>query len=257
VLGSMALVLLAALVWIGLLHRQVEERSGQLALAIHRQEHAETQRRFEEERSRVARDLHDDLGAGLTEIGLLGGLAQRLNTAPERVRDHLAHITDKAREMVTSLDEIVWSLNPRHDSVASLSKYFCEYAQQFLQLTPVRCRLEVAEQLPDYPLTSDQRHHLLLAFKEALTNVVRHAQAGEARIGMGVQDGSLVVTVSDDGRGWDGAARSHGADGLDNLAQRLKQLGGTCEVSSQLGHGTRVRMTLPVVNPTALGSGQS
>jgi signal transduction histidine kinase len=257
VMGVMVLIILASLVWISQLRRKVEERSRQLAVAIRRQEQAEAQRGIEMERARVARDLHDDLGAALTEIGLLGGLAQRANAAPERVRDHLGHITDKAREMVTSLDEIVWSLNPRHDSLASLSKYFCEYAQQLLQLTTVRCRLEVPDILPDRPLTADQRHHLLLAFKEALTNVVRHAGANEARIGIGVEDGLLVVTVADDGRGWDKAARTAGADGLENLARRLEELGGGCQIFSQPGQGTRVRMVLPLANPTALRSAQT
>ncbi len=256
VVGVMGLTILGTLVWISQLHRQVEERSRQLATAIRRQEHAESQRALESERARVARDLHDDLGAALTEIGLLGGIAQRVNTAPDRVREHLTHITDKAREMVTSLDEIVWSINPKHDSLASLSKYFCEYAQQFLQLTSVRCRLEVAENLPDYSLTSDQRTHLLLAFKEALTNVVRHAGATEVRVGIDVDNGSLIVTVADDGRGWDNGARSPGADGVDNLSRRLEELGGTCQIVTQAGEGTRVRMVFPLTNPTALGSGK-
>jgi signal transduction histidine kinase len=256
VVGSMVLVLLAAMVWITQLRRQVEERSSQLAAAVLRQEHAEGQRALEEERARVARDLHDDLGAALTEIGLLGGLAQRVSAVPDRVRDHLAHITDRARGMVTALDEIVWSLNPKHDSLASLSKYFCEYAQQFVQPTSVRCRLEVPEELPDCPLTSEQRHHLLLGFKEALSNVVRHAEAAEVRIGIAVENDSLTITVADDGCGWDNASRLESGDGLNNLSCRLQQVGGNCQVVSQPGCGTRVRMILPILNPTAFGSGK-
>ncbi|PWU09508.1 MAG: hypothetical protein C5B50_27405 [Verrucomicrobia bacterium] len=277
--GAMGVMILGALAWITQLRRQVEDRSRELAVAIRAQEHAESQRALEAERTRVARDLHDDLGAGLTEIGLLGGLAQRGNTAPERARQHVARITEKAREMVTNLDEIVWSLNPRHDSLSSLSKYFCEYAQQFLRLTTVRCRLQVADQLPDHHLTSDQRNHLLMAFKEALNNVVRHAQATQVTVGITFQNDSLVITVTDDGRGWEGGARTatgdgpdnpgRGApnsvsarspdpgagDGLDNLSARLEKLGGSCQFVSQPGHGTQVRMTLPLLNPTALSSG--
>jgi signal transduction histidine kinase len=183
---------------------------------------------------------------------LLGGLAQRSNTTPERVRDHLVHITDKARDMVTSLDEIVWSLNPKHDSLGSLSKYFCEYAQQFLQLTPIRCRMEVAEDLPDCPLTSEQRHHLLLAFKEALTNVVRHAQATEVRLGIAAVNGTLIVTVTDNGQGLAAPANNTGGDGLANLSRRLEQLGGRCEMQSAAGAGTSVRLVLPL--PTTIPS---
>jgi signal transduction histidine kinase len=246
VMGAMALAMAAALVWITQLRHQVEERSRQLATAIHRQEQTERLRALEAERARVSQDLHDDLGAALTEIGLLGGLAQRPGAPPDRVRDHLGRITDKAREMVTTLDEIVWSLNPKHDSLLSLSRYFCEYAQQFLQLTPVRCRLEVIENLPDCPLTSDQRHHLLLAFKEALNNLVRHSCATEAHIGIEVRGGLLVVSLADDGQGLEGAPRPAGANGLDNLSRRLAQLGGRCEIFSQNGRGTRVCLILPL-----------
>ncbi len=211
-----------------------------------RLEQIERQQALERERVRVARDLHDELGAGLTEIGLLGALAKRTNTAPDRVREHLAHITGKAREMVTSLDEIVWSINPKNDSLVSLSKYFCEYVQQFLQLTPIRCRIEVADDLSDCPLTSEQRHHLLMAFKEALTNVVRHAQASEVRIGMAMANGDFIITVADDGRGFASASSAEGADGLLNLSRRMDQLAGRCDVQTGPGRGTTVKLIMPL-----------
>jgi signal transduction histidine kinase len=211
-----------------------------------RLERLERQQEFERERVRVARDLHDDLGAGLTEIGLLGALAQRTTAAPERVQQHLAHITGKAREMVTSLDEIVWSLNPKNDSLVSLCNYFCEYAQQFLQLTPIRCRLDVAAGLPDSEISSDHRRHLLLAFKEALTNVVRHSHASEARIGISVEDGKLAIVVADNGQGLSDEALPAGADGLKNLSRRLHQIDGYMEVRSEAGGGTCVRLVLPL-----------
>ncbi len=219
----------------------VERRRTRQRLAV-----MERQQAIERERARVARDLHDELGAGLTEIGLLGALAKRSNASQERVRDHLGHITDKAREMVTSLDEIVWSLNPKYDSLVSLSRYFCEYAQQFLQLAPVRCRLEVAEDLPECGLTSEQRHHLLMAFKEVLTNVVKHAKATEVRIGLAVLNDSLTVIVADDGRGLPLTAPVEGSEGFANLSRRMEQMGGSCHVESTAGHGTTVRLSLPL-----------
>lgn len=217
----------------------VERRRTQQRLAV-----LERQQAVERERARVARDLHDELGAGLTEIGLLGALAKRSNAPQERVRDHLGHITDKAREMVTSLDEIVWSLNPKYDSLASLSRYFCEYAQQFLQLAPMRCRLEVGENLPACALSSEQRHHLLLAFKEVLTNVVKHAKATEVHIAITAVNETLTITVSDDGQGLPAAAPAEGSDGFGNLSRRMEQLGGDCRFESAPGSGTTVRLSL-------------
>jgi signal transduction histidine kinase len=153
--------------------------------------------------------------------------------------------------MVTSLDEIVWSLNPKYDSLSSLSRYFCEYAQQFLQLAPIRCRLEVDEKLPPCALTSEQRHHLLMAFKEVLTNVIKHANANEVRIGISAADGTLTITVSDDGRGVPAGAPAEGAEGFANISRRMEQLGGTCQVASSPGNGTTVRLSMSLAKMSA------
>lgn len=206
----------------------------------------ERQHALERERTRIAQDLHDDLGASLTEVGLLGALACRPVTPPERMREHLGHITTKAREMVTALDEIVWAVNPKHDSVAALGQYFSEYAQQFLQPTSLRCRIEVADNLPAHPLNSEQRQNLLLAFKEALTNVVRHSQASEVAIQIGLHAGVLEVEVKDNGRGAAQPEATSQADGLLNMRRRLDRIGGQCELRSQPGFGTAVRFRLPL-----------
>jgi signal transduction histidine kinase/ligand-binding sensor domain-containing protein len=236
---TLALATLAGLVAVAV--RQYEHRKHLLEM-----ERLEREAMVERERARVAQDLHDDLGSGLTEIGLMASLAQRQNLPPERVHQHLQQVTDKAREMVTALDEIVWAVNPRHDSVISLSHYLCEYAQRFLELTPIRCRLEVARDLPARPLKSDQRHSLFLAFKEALTNVARHSQAAEARIRISADANVLTVAVEDNGRGVDDLANHHGADGLSNMQRRLEQIGGRCEIQSQPNRGTQVRFVLPL-----------
>jgi signal transduction histidine kinase len=202
---------------------------------------------IERERTRVAQDLHDDLGAGLTEIGLAAFLAQRHNTSPERVQQHLRQVADKAKEMVTALDEIVWAVNPRHDSMVSLTHYLCDYAQEFLRLSPIRCRLEVASDLPASPLGSEQRHNLFLAFKESLTNVTRHSKATEVRIRIRSEgEGSSIIEVEDDGQGMvTTPVTGPGADGLANMARRLEQIGGRCEIRSVPGGGTLVRFVYP------------
>jgi signal transduction histidine kinase len=210
----------------------------------------ERERALDKERARVARDLHDDLGAGLTEIGLIGGLADEVAVPLEQAQDYLRQITARSREMVTSLDEIVWSVNPKHDSVAALGNYFCDYAQHLLQLLPLRCRMEVVEPLPAHPLNSEQRHNLLMAFKEALTNVIRHSQAREVCIRIAAANGLLEIQVADDGRGGAGAADTSTADGLANMARRLADIGGRCAIESEPGRGTTVRFILPL-SPSA------
>jgi len=207
---------------------------------------AKRQHELELERGRIARDLHDDLGAGLTEISLIGSLAQRPDKSEPQMRQHLRHITDKAKEMFLSLDEIVWALNPKNDSVLALDNYFREYAQLFLQAIPLACRLETPGELADRPLNSEQRQHLLLAFKEALNNVARHAQATEVRILIATEAHRLIIQVMDNGRGLPKNPPASGADGLDNMSRRLESLGGSCQIQRRPDAGTCVRFELPL-----------
>lgn len=212
-------------------------------------ERLEQQQALERERTRIAQDLHDDLGAGLVEINFGSELAQDPTLAPEEVREHTREIGTRAREMVTALDEIVWAVNPKHDSVSSLATYFCQFAQHFLKATSVRCHLDVARDLPAAPLNAEQRHSLFLAFKEALSNVVQHSGATDLRLAIAANDGTLTVTVSDNGCGLTpGAPRGggNGADGLGNMQRRLNQLGGRCEVTSGPKQGTTVTFKVPL-----------
>ena len=225
--------------------------SSVVALAMRRRmrqrmEQLERQHDLERERSRIAQDLHDDLGAGLTEIGLLGGLLQDPNRVPERKQEALDRIVQRCRDLVMALDEIVWAVNPRNDSVNSLSGYLCRYAQNFLEPTSIRCRLEAREAEPDFPLNSEQRHHLFLAFKEALTNVVRHSGATEVQIRISLtDDGWLRIGIDDNGHGLPPTV-SAGADGLENFRRRMAQIGGRCEITDGPGGGVSVRLSLPL-----------
>jgi signal transduction histidine kinase len=211
-------------------------------------ERLEQQRALERERTRIAQDLHDDLGAGLVEINFGSELAQDPTLAPEEVREHTREIGARAREMVTALDEIVWAVNPKHDSVSSLATYFCQFAQHFLKATSVRCQLDVARDLPVAPLNAEQRHSLFLAFKEALSNAVQHSGATDLQLAIAANDGVLTITVSDNGRGLTSIAplEKNGADGLGNMQRRLRQLGGSCELGARFEKGTTVTFKVPL-----------
>ena len=206
------------------------------------------QQALERERARIAQDLHDDLGSGLVEINFGSELAQDPALNAEDVREHTREIGVRAREMVTALDEIVWAVNPKHDSVSSLATYFCQFAQHFLKATPVRCHLDVARNLPVAPLNSEQRHSLFLAFKEALSNVVQHANATDLRLSIATPESTLTIGVRDDGCGMsliEPRERS-GADGLGNMRRRLQRLGGRCELTSRPGEGATVTFKVPL-----------
>lgn len=234
------------------LEHRVVERTRQLEQEICERQQVEQQRAVEQERTRVAQDLHDELGSSLTEISMLGHLASAPETSPAEKQNSLDEIIAKSRQMVAALDEIVWAVNPKHDSSASLASYLCLHAQRFLELCSLQCRLAVPADLPDHPLDPRQRHGLFLAFQEALNNVARHARATEVTLAIGVRDALFEVTITDNGCGF-GVEQTVAcaADGLANLRHRMEALGGHCKVTSQPGHGSIVRLSLPFrgVNP--------
>lgn len=200
----------------------------------------------EEERKRIAQDLHDDLGSRLSEIGLLSTPVSLVPLSETQARRRLERIEQQADSSVRSLDQIVWAINPANDCISSVVSYFCLYAQQFLRETSVGCRLEVATDLPEQLLGPDPRHQLFLAYKEALHNVVRHAAASEVRIGIAVRRGALLLRVEDNGRGLPAQLPPAGADGLRNMRQRLERLGGRCAYRSSPGRGLTVTFELPL-----------
>lgn len=209
-------------------------------------ERLEQQRALEAERTRIARDLHDDLGVGLTEIGLLGDLAGTNRSLPEASRERLQEITGRARSLAASLDEIVWAINPANDTSQSLVDYFFPYAQRLLGSATIRCRLEVVEPLPSGTLSAEDRHEFFHAYKEALNNIIRHAGATEVQITFSAAGKDLMIRVTDDGRGLEDADSKGARHGLPGMRERLLQLGGRCEITSDGGKGTTVTFILPV-----------
>jgi signal transduction histidine kinase len=244
-LSIAAPVLLAAVCWIFLLRRQVEERTRQLANEIRQHEQTERQRLIESDRSRIARDLHDTLGSALTQIRFLSIRSSRATEMTEKVRHQMGRISEKALEMVSSLDEIVWAVNPANDSLENLSNYLSFSAEEFFNTTSIRCRLDVAQDLPAIRLTPEVRHNLYLAVREILNNIARHSQATEAWLRIHRDGGSIRITIEDNGRGFPPSTASKG-DGLANIRHRLEKIAGRCELQSRDGSGTTFHLTFPI-----------
>ena len=204
---------------------------------------------LDQERARIARDLHDDLGAGLTEITMLSDVARQDCDRPAAVSTHLERIFQSGNEMAQALDEIVWAVNPCNDTLEKLISFTCEFAQGMLESAEIRCRLDVPAAVPELHVNSKIRHQLCMALKECLHNTIKHACAREVCLCIRQSGQMLEVTVSDDGKGFDPAALQNRAgthDGLQNLQQRMADLGGTCDLQSAPGLGTRVRLCVRV-----------
>ena len=240
-LGILAGGLTLAGVWIVLLRRQVERRTAQLERATRQREQAERARALDEERLRIARDLHDDLGSSLTEITLLGGMSLAEKEAGRG--DGIAQIVKKARDSVNALDVIVWAVNPKENTLQSLADYLASFADEFLTASGISCRMNLPVSFPAAMLDGRARHDMFLASKEALHNAVRHAGATEVELSVALEAGRLVITVKDNGTGFAPDTKSS-AHGLGNMQGRLAKLGGQCHIDSTPGGGTTVKLEL-------------
>ena len=214
----------------------------------HKLERLERQREMERERARIARDLHDDLGTSLTQISMLGARANRDQTSSPEVKSIIEQVCGRARDMVTALDEIVWAVNPKNDSLVELVNYLNYFAEQFFRPSGIRCRLEIPNQLPACVVAAEERHHFFLAFKEALNNVSRHSGASQVLVSVEIRENEAIITVEDNGHGFNhlDASRHRLGNGLANMQQRMNEAGGHAEVQSIPGKGTSVIFQIPL-----------
>jgi signal transduction histidine kinase len=238
-------VLGIAFVWITLLRRQVDERTAQLKREISERQRAEQDRAIEQERSRIAQDLHDDLGSSLTAINMLAMTGSRSKLNPDASRARLQQIEDRSRSMVTALDALVWAVNPKNDTLAAMAEYLASFAEEFLAKTEIACRIEQPLDFPKRALAADVRHNVLLAVKEILSNAIRHGRPNEILLQFLLPPGKFEITIHDNGGGFD-PARNVPGDGLANIQERMRHINGRCRIESSPGNGTTVSLTLPL-----------
>jgi signal transduction histidine kinase len=245
-LGFTAIFVLAcvALVARHLTRRRMQRRLEQL----------ERQRVVECERTRIAQDIHDDAGASLSRIAMLSQAARGVLASPERTAAVLARIYATARDLTRSLDEIVWAVDPKHDTLDSLTDYMGKFAHEHLAVADVRCRLNLPTEVPAWPLTAEVRHHFFLCFKEALHNAIKHSAADEVRISLVLHADAFELIVQDNGRGFGpecpasapAVDRIASGNGLRNMQERIARVGGRCVISSQPGAGTTVSFIVKI-----------
>ena len=237
VVGLTVLTLVAGAIALVARRKLIRERARLAAL------HA-----IEVERTRIAKDIHDDLGATLSAIRMLSRFAQSPDTSEKRMREDMRQIAAKAFDSTQSLDEIVWAVDPQADTLESFINYACAFANEQLALADIRCRLDLPAEFPKKNLRADVRHNLFLAFKEAVNNVVKHASASEVHIQMESSPRDFTIAVIDNGCGLPAVGTAPpspvatGGHGLSNLRARLKEIGGHCEMESRPGQGTTVRL---------------
>lgn len=243
VVGLLACGLVGAGLWIAQLRRKVQERSAALHAQIQERQKAEQQRLMEKERARIAHDLHDELGADITEISMLATRAQD-DGGGDDGRRCLNQMADKTRQLVAKLEEIVWAMNPQHDSLGALVGYFSFWADRFLGLANIKLTVDTSEDAASLAVEARARHQLFLVFKEALANVVKHSGASEVRLVVRVAERALHVELADNGCGLRLPDPTSGAhEGIASMRRRMEKLGGTFEIIGPAGQGTTVKFS--------------
>jgi signal transduction histidine kinase/ligand-binding sensor domain-containing protein len=200
---------------------------------------------LDRERMRIAKDLHDDLGTQLTKMVLLSGLAQRDMASQEKTGEHLKKLSSAAQQVINSLDETVWAVNPRNNTLPNLINYIGYFAVEFMKTAEIHCTVDLPERPPNCAIPAAVRHNLFLAVKEALNNVVRHANAGTVKLRITMTGQLLEITIEDDGCGFENVPANNGADGLYNMRHRIEEIGGTFQLKSEPRSGTKIVFTSP------------
>ena len=241
-IGLLALGASGALAW-----RIGRNRAQKKLVALERE------RALDQERGRIARDIHDDLGASLTQMAFLGDLMDRGADRPETVRQHSQRISRAAREMAQSLDAIVWAVKPKNDTLQNLIGYLERRTHELLENHAGRHTFLAPKKIPECVVAAEVRHNVFLAYKEGLTNILKHAHANRVSITIVIAENRLQIDICDNGRGFDpGRGRPDGS-GQKNMRRRLEEISGTFEVDSQPGGGTRIKMCIPLTGLLVAG----
>jgi hypothetical protein len=203
------------------------------------------------ERDRIARDLHDDLGSKITQL-LLAGEASQIShdthSHDDASTEPILQMCDGARDILTTIDEIVWIVNSQHNTLTDFAIHVCKHTERFLQSTPIRFRFDVENELPPKTLPQLARRNLVLAVKEALNNAVKHSHATELMVRINLDGSSFIVMVEDNGIGFDFQRADPERNGLNNMRLRMEEIAGDFKITTRPGEGCKVCLSFPLKN---------
>lgn len=199
-----------------------------------------------DERTRIARDMHDDVGARLAQLAVLQDIFASEHALPEAAQDSLRQLSRTAREAVASLDEVVWTVDPQNDTLASTAEHLAQYASSYLAPLRIPCRIVAPIDWPHVEIRAQVRHELIFAFREALQNVIKHAHATEVTLTLCHEPTQFTIRLADNGCGLPERPQGPGHDGLRNMIARLALAGGDCTIHSPTAGGAIVEMRVPL-----------
>jgi len=194
----------------------------------------EKKQAIEKERTRIATDMHDDLGAGLSRIKFLSETIGIKKQQEQSIEEEITRIREYSHQMIDKMGEIVWALNERNDSLNDLVAYTRAYAVEYLSQNGIECKIETSVQPDTFFVSGEFRRNVFLSVKEALHNIVKHAGAG--KVAIKIESGKeFTITIKDDGKGIDLSNLRPFSNGLSNIKNRMQEIGGRSEIKSDAG----------------------
>jgi ligand-binding sensor domain-containing protein/signal transduction histidine kinase len=188
------------------------------------------------ERTRISKDMHDDLGSGLSRIAVMSELLKHQQQQDNH--EEVEKISKAANDLIDNMSHIIWAMNPENDHISNLLAYIREHAVEFVESCGLQCELSFPGQAPEMMLTQEARRNIFLVVKESLNNIVKHASAKQVCISVKIESQQMVLSIKDDGKGFDPEKARRNGNGLRNMKKRMEQVNGGYEVASELGRGT-------------------
>lgn len=240
------IILLVVAAFIFLRYRARQQRLRELAVLETKQN----------ERIRIARDMHDDIGSGLTRISLLS--QQVISEFNKKDADSdltktissLGKLTAESRQLTGNMGEIIWTMSPKNDTLDGLTSYIRNYAHDFLEQAGMDCIVQYPDEIPELPVTAEFRRNIFLCVKETLNNVVKHSGATTVHLELVLNRGNCTITIRDNGRGASLKTKG-GGNGLLNMKKRIEETGGRFRFEHREGQGAvTVFENIPLENTT-------
>jgi signal transduction histidine kinase len=199
-------------------------------------------RMLDDERTRIAREMHDDIGSELTRIRMLSYQLKNHQALPPEQETKLEKISEAASKVFQGVNEIIWTMNSSNDTLDTMMAYIRRYTSEYLEGYGISYKINFQDELPDITVQHNFRRNIFLTVKEALHNIIKHAKAANASLGMKYSSGTFIMEISDDGRGIN--RKNKAGIGLNSMNDRIKSLGGSVEVLQREGGGTSIILSL-------------
>jgi signal transduction histidine kinase len=208
--------------------------------------------RVQQVRNRIAKDLHDDIGSTLTNISILTELSRKSRGEPDKAGTYMDRIREEIDASGQALDDIIWSVNSRNDTLQETAARMRRYAAELFDTRNISYELIMDPQVADKKIPMEQRRDLFLIFKEALNNIHKHAAASIVSISLHMEKDTICLVTSDNGKGFDAVQPTH-RNGVANMKERVKRWKGNLQINSGNGKGTVISVRLPLSRVTQKG----